>query len=246
MDYREILELIRSIQSAEDFQEKRDVLFKNLEQFVSTNLDTLRKLQGSELSQDEIKIEFAKFQQDWETMGLALEPEFNRLDTIPGISQLSESVQEEFIKRIEPMAKEGEEIMIRLRAEGATGTPRPPPPREKIERQRLDELETLYSIKSIEELKTSQDLIFDAIGNKMKDILQKLRSFKNKPSEEYMTEFNEIERYLDVFDNEGKSEFERLQALPGGVEYFETFMGVLQGRLGPILDEIEQLQKELK
>ena len=127
MDYKEILELLRSIQSVEDYQEKKEALFKNIEQFASANLETLRKLQSSELSQDEIKMEFAKFQHDWVTMGNELEPEFNRLDTIRGISQMADSIEKEFLKHIEPMAKEGEQLMNKLMVGASGGPPMPPP-----------------------------------------------------------------------------------------------------------------------
>ena len=120
------------------------------------------------------------------------------------------------------------------------------PPRKIIERQKLDEFETLYGIKSIEELKNSKDLIIDTIGDKVKDNLQKLQSFKNIPREDYMTEFKEISSYLEVFDNEGQSEFERLKALPGGAEYIEKFQEDMVSRLGPLLDEMDQLLKELR
>lgn len=264
MDEKEPLEIIRSIQTVEDFKEKKDALFGSLEKMVKTNLEKLRELQGSSLPEEEIKTEFAKFQQSFETMATEMEPEFNRLDAIPEFSQYGDSIRDDFIKRIEPMAKEGEEIMNKLRGEETAGYPRPPPspsgyselppsiqpppptPSTKIERQKLDEFETLYGIKSIEELKNSKDLIFDSLRDSLKDTLQKLQSFKNKPREEYWTEYEQFKAYLEVFDNEGKREIGRLQALPGGAEYIETFYKEMESRLGLILEEIDQLRKELR
>ena len=65
----ESIEIIRSIQSLEDFKEKKDALFNSLEKMVKSNLEKLRELQGSSLSQEEIKIEFARFQQSWGSNG---------------------------------------------------------------------------------------------------------------------------------------------------------------------------------
>jgi len=232
------------------FQAKKDELFNSLEKMVSSNLNTLRELQSSGLSQEEIKTEFAKFQQSFEAMAMELEPEFNRVDTIPGISQFADSIKDEFLKRLEPMAAEGEQLMNELRGEDTSGISSSiaaiPP--KKIERQKLNELDTLYNIRSIDELKTFKDLIIDTIGDRLRNDLIRLQGFKkrNIPKGEYMGDFQEIEKHLDIFGNEVECEFKRLETLPNGAEYVKIFQEELVNRLRTILDEIDELIDELK
>jgi hypothetical protein len=211
-------------------------------------LETLKNFQNSGLSREELTPDLLKFQQDWETMGNEIEPEFGRLDTIPGIDNHGKKFFEDFQKIIEPISQEGEKIMMMLGlGEPQTpqhGTP-PPPQRKNIERQRLEEFTELYGINSIDELENSKDLIINKIENKLHNILEKLRSFKNMPRGEYECELIKINDYMDIFDNEGQYEFERIKSLPGGFEYYETFQREMLSHFGPIFDEIDPLVKTL-
>jgi hypothetical protein len=252
MDEKRTLEILRSIKTVEDFKEKKDLLMDSVEKLMNANLETLKKLQSSDLPKAELQLELFKFQKEWEAMGNEVEPEFNRLDTIPGIEEYGEAIQKEFFKRMEPIAMEGEKIRIILGGGDPSGIPGPSemppqPPSKQIERQKLDELETLYGIKSLEELENSKDSLFNILKNKLENDLSKLRSFKsnNTPKEEYMPEFQEIVKQMDIFGNEMECEFNRLKDLPDGTKHIEMFHEEIIGPLVPLLDEIDDLREKL-
>jgi len=113
------LEIIRSIQTVEDFKEKKDAIFDGLEKIMRSNLKKLIEIQDKGLSLEENTLEIDNFYRSQEAFGMEMEKEFNRLDTIPGLSEYAESIRDELFKRTESLAKEGEEIMKKLSGEGA-------------------------------------------------------------------------------------------------------------------------------
>jgi hypothetical protein len=117
---------------------------------------------------------------------------------------------------------------------------------DEIQKSQDKAVEFLKTIQSLDDLKAHKKEVLDLMEQVFKAALETLKAFfeatlSPEDRQKQMARFQD-EHFL--FSEEMENELERIDALPGAAEYFETFKEEMDKRMGPYAEEMaEQMMK---
>jgi hypothetical protein len=261
---QDTLQLLKSINTIDDLKVHKDEILALIDDIFKFGMESLKNFFEGSLSPEKKQSEMAKFQDDNYFFDREIEKELDRIANLPGAEEYFESFKEEVEMCIQPhleefalqMAKfmgdlmgdmmggmmEGMGDMMEGMNEFVEET-------ESMheDRKRSNELYFLYDVNSLEDLKKYKDDIIEILFEQLNSDLGELNDIKavDFPLEEVRDRLDEIEGRSRLIESEFELEFKRIEDLPGVSEYAKSVKEEIASQMIPIMQEINELLREL-
>jgi hypothetical protein len=258
---QKLLGLLKTVQSLEDVKKNADEIFDTMEEIMKLGLQEADEFFGNmdSMSAEEIQEGFKKFQSESYVLDEDIERELIRMDSVPGAQAALANYRESMNLRLAPFADRFENLI----SNNITKFPEPLRSRVAVEygiqpgggpgptsgqRQRLEELEFVYNMNSIDDLKNGNAKLLELIKKTFERNIEELKNLKasGKPQTELRGQLDEIDRTMEVFGNELEAEIGRISKLPGAGGFIESFNQELMNTFQPLVMEFETILAELK
>ncbi len=272
---KEALDLLRSIQTAEDVKEHDQEIVDIMVGFLTASVKTLENWFEEILSMDPDKKgkEIAKFQEATSLSDEEIDEEMNRISAIPGADEYLEPFMEELGKRITPQMEKTGKMMEKLMADlggammGAMGEAFGGMAEEVEEEEDIEipkgnsfkgEGVKFYGITCVNDVidlgtwNYYKDSICDISKESISDDLEQLQTFKifiiedRTPLENFKEDIDMIEKKRFLLMDGIQKEMDRIATIPGASEEAIRMKDECMAQLGPVADEIDVLLKDIR
>jgi hypothetical protein len=245
----EPLQIAKSIQSLEDFKEKKEALFSSIENSLKSDLELAKKLSNIPGPRNEIKKKATIIDKHQSLIVDEIEKEFERIDGYPGVTEYAESVMPEMLNRTQPVAVELKYYINTLLHD--VSSIEQESDNEPEEREELEQLTFFYYINSLEDLKRDKNIIFDSLKDTLEFDLVELNDIKgiladDFPYESVKDQLQRIEKRHLLIDEELQREFNRLKTLPDAEDYVTDLHRELMDHFKDQVTKLHGLLDELK
>jgi hypothetical protein len=245
----EPLQIVKTIQSLDDFKEKKETLFSSIENSLRSDLELAKKLSNIPGPRDEIKKKAAIIDKRQSFIVDKMEKEFERIDGYPGVTEYAESVIPEMLGRTQPIAVELKYYLNTLQQDVSKSEQEIIS--EPEEREELEQLTFFYNINSLEDLKRDKNIIFDSLKDTLEFDLVELNDIKgiladDFPYDSVRDQLLRIEKRHQVINEELEGEFKRLKTLPDAEKYVKNLHNEIINHFSDQIMELQGLLKELK
>jgi hypothetical protein len=245
----EPLQIVKTIQSLDDFKDKKDALFSSIENSLRSDLELAKKLSNISGPREEIKKKAAIIEKRQSFIVDEIEKEFERIDSYPGVTEYAETVMPEMLNRTQPIAVELKYYINTLQQD--VSSTEQEFISEPEEREELEQLTFFYYINSLEDLKRDKNIIFNSLKETLESDLDELNDVKgiladDFPYDSVRDQLQRIEKRHQVIDVELQREFNRLKALPDAEEYVTNIHNELMDQFKDKVMELHELLEELK
>jgi hypothetical protein len=269
---QEALEMLKTIQTLDDFKSRKDEILDFLEEMLKTGLMALKEFMSNMMgmSEDERMVNMEKLEGQTDLFGPEIEAELDRIISIPGAEEFSESFQGEMEARLGPFMEDmaqslmggmadmmggmmdatGEAMggMIEGIEEGYDWESNITTVFEDPSRERLTAIYSIYDINKPEDFEEMKKFIFETWEERTAELKENLQiPFEMEiklNSDDYTRK--EVEKLMVKLPVEFEMEMMRISRIPDSEVHVQEIRDYYNQKMMPAIGELAAMLNRVK